>query len=48
MLGAQPLWLLAQRWYGDRLSSSWRPRTRDESQQLLVSVGLQGPFWDLP
>ena len=41
------LWRLAQAWYGDRLAPSWRPRTRDESQHLLGSIGLTGPFWDL-
>jgi hypothetical protein len=39
---------LASAWYGDRLSPSWRPRTRDESQAILAAVGLTGPFWELP
>jgi hypothetical protein len=39
---------LAAAWYGDRLSPSWRPRTRDESQAVLVGVGLTGAFWELP
>jgi hypothetical protein len=42
------LWELAQRWYGDRLSPSWRPRTREESQRILESVRLVGDFWRLP
>ena len=42
------LWGLAQAWYGDRLERDWRPRTRDESQAVLTSVGLDGPFWRLP
>jgi hypothetical protein len=41
------LWRLAQAWYGDRLDPGWRPRTRDESQHVLGSVGLTGSFWDL-
>jgi hypothetical protein len=38
---------LAQRWYGDRLDPAWRPRTREQSQAVLASVGLTGPFWEL-
>jgi hypothetical protein len=38
---------LAHRWWGDRLSPAWRPRTRDESQAILDRVGLTGPFWQL-
>jgi hypothetical protein len=39
---------LARRWYGDRMSPDWRPRTRDLSQAILDEVGLTGPFWRLP
>jgi hypothetical protein len=38
---------LARRWYGDRLSPAWRPRTPEASQAILESVGLTGPFWAL-
>jgi hypothetical protein len=38
---------LARRWYGDRLSPDWRPRTLAESQAILDSVGLTGDFWRL-
>ena len=38
---------LAQRWYGDRLSPRWRPRSLAESQAILSSVGLTGEFWRL-
>jgi hypothetical protein len=38
---------LARRWYGDRLSPDWRPRTLQESQAILDSVGLTGDFWRL-
>ena len=44
----EQLWRLARAWYGDRLASDWRPRTRDESQAVLESVGLTGDFWALP
>jgi hypothetical protein len=39
---------LARAWYGDRCEDGWRPRSRDESQAVLASVGLVGPFWQLP
>jgi hypothetical protein len=39
---------LAHRWWGDRLSPAWRPRSREESQAILDAVGLTGPFWRLP
>ena len=42
------LWKLARAWYGDRLDPDWRPRSRDESQAVLASVGLTGDFWELP
>jgi hypothetical protein len=38
---------LAQRWYGDRLAPDWRPRTLQQSQAILDSVGLTGDFWQL-
>jgi hypothetical protein len=39
---------LAHAWWGNRLTPDWRPRTRDESQAILDSLGLSGPFWQLP
>ena len=38
---------LARRWYGDRLSPAWRPRTLAASQAILDGVGLVGDFWRL-
>jgi hypothetical protein len=38
---------LAHRWWGDRLSPTWVPRTRDENQSILHDVGLTGAFWRL-
>jgi hypothetical protein len=38
---------LAQRWYGDRMDPEWRPRTVQQSQAILDSVGLTGAFWRL-
>jgi hypothetical protein len=39
---------LARAWYGDRMDPDWRPRTREQPQAILESVGLTGPFWQLP
>jgi len=39
---------LSRAWYADPREPSWRPRTRDESQNVLASVGLTGEFWELP
>jgi hypothetical protein len=39
---------LAYAWWGNRLAPEWRPRTRDESQAILNSLGLTDPFWQLP
>lgn len=42
------VWQLARAWYNDPRSLSWHPRTRDQSQAVLASVGLTGDFWELP
>jgi hypothetical protein len=39
---------LAKAWYLDPRNPDWRPRTRDESQAVLASVGLTSEFWQLP
>lgn len=39
---------LSRAWYTDPRDPAWRARTRDESQQVLASVGLTGEFWQLP
>ena len=41
------LFALARRWYGDRLSPTWRPRAIAESQRILEDCGLTSPFWAL-
>ena len=45
---AENLWALAQRWFDGRLSPDWKPRPRDQAQQLLSEAGFVGPFWSLP
>ena len=42
------VWKLAKAWYGDPRDRGWRPRTRDESQRVISSVGLTSDFWELP
>jgi hypothetical protein len=42
------VWKLANAWYGDPRRPDWRPRSRDENQRLLASVGLTDEFWELP
>jgi hypothetical protein len=42
------VWRLAKAWYSDPRDRHWRPRTRDENQAVLASVGLTGEFWELP
>jgi hypothetical protein len=38
---------LARAWYQDPRNPLWRPRSLAESQTVLSSVGLTGPFWNL-
>jgi hypothetical protein len=38
---------LSRAWYADPRAAGWRPRTREESQAVLASVGLTDPFWTL-
>jgi len=41
------LWRLAQLWFADRLSPSWRRRTPDEAHAIFAKSGLHGAFWKL-
>ncbi len=41
-------WDLARTWYSGRMEETWRRRTPQETQQIFASVGLTGPFWELP
>jgi hypothetical protein len=38
---------LARAWWSTRLDPGWRPRSADDSQAILESVGLTGDFWSL-
>jgi hypothetical protein len=41
------VWRLAKAWYKDPRDPAWRPRTKEENQAVLASVGLTGAFWIL-
>ncbi len=43
----EQVWRLAKAWYPDPRDRNWRPRTREESQAVLASVGLVSDFWQL-
>jgi hypothetical protein len=45
---AQTLCDLAHAWWNTRLDPAWRPRTREENQLILESLGLVDRFWKLP
>ena len=38
---------LARAWWWSRLDPGWRPRTVEESQEILDAAGLTGDFWAL-
>ncbi len=48
IVSIEDVWRLAKAWYLDPRREDWRPRTRDESQAVLASVGLTDSFWTLP
>jgi hypothetical protein len=41
------LWRLAQRWFHDRLSPTWRRRPPAETRAVFAESGLTGDFWRL-
>ena len=47
VLSLQRVWELANAWYQDPRDPDWRPRSIEESQAVLSSVGLIGDFWKL-
>ena len=40
-------WRLANGWYKDKVKADWRRHTLEETESLLESIGLTGPFWNL-
>ena len=47
VISLEQTWRLARTWYADPRDRNWRPRSRDESQAVLSSVGLTDSFWEL-
>jgi len=47
ILTAQQTWALAHGWYKDKVKHDWRRHTPDETEELLSSIGLTGPFWSV-
>lgn len=46
-LTPEQTWRLAEGWYRNKLQIDWRRHTLEETEALLVTVGLTGPFWNL-
>jgi len=40
-------WKLAAAWYAKKMDPKWRRATLDETEALLTSLDLTGPFWNL-
>ena len=39
---------LAHAWWSDRLDPDWKPRTKQENQEILDRLDLIGAVWQLP
>lgn len=40
------LWMLAERWYGTRLTPAARRPGPPEMRRIFADIGLTGSFWD--
>ena len=40
-------WELGRRWYADRLSPHWMPKTAAVMNRIFEEVGLRGEFWQV-
>lgn len=45
MVKLEVAWKLAQAWYHGRLRPDWRRMTKEETERLFASLGLEGAFW---
>lgn len=43
----QQNWELGRRWYADRLTSEWSPKTAAVMNRIFEEVGLRGEFWQV-
>jgi len=46
-LTVEQAWRLADAWYRNKMDPGWRRATVDETESLLSTLGLVGPFWNL-
>lgn len=46
-LSIDQAWRLADAWYRKKMDPDWRRATLEETEALLASLGLTGPFWNL-
>ena len=46
-LTIEQAWRLANAWYRNKMSADWRRATLDETEAILMEIGLTGPFWSL-
>jgi len=47
ILTLEQCWVLAQRWYEDRMSPNWKRRSAAEADAIFRAAGLTGSFWSL-
>ena len=45
VLSIDQAWKLADAWYRERMSPTFRRRTVDEAHELFASLGLTSEFW---
>ena len=45
VLSIEQAWKLADAWYRERMSPTFRRRTVDEAHELFGSLGLTSDFW---
>jgi hypothetical protein len=38
-------WDVAREWFAGRHLASWKKRTPEQAQEVLVNAGLTSPFW---
>jgi len=47
LLTIDQAWRLARAWYQNKMDPAWRRATLEETERLMASLGLTGPFWNL-
>lgn len=48
MISLEQLWLLSQKWYGNRLDHNFHGRSLEQAQDIFREMGFTSPFWYLP